>query len=106
MFHILFIFFLSLNFKKHLEVLSYPVLCFIIFIVKLESSVFDKLLISFFSILSLFIFILAFEEKKLNQSSNEKEKKTEEKIKKEIMIMNEATKLAALTEMSNGVPMK
>ncbi len=90
-FHVLFIFFLSLNFKKYLEILFYPILCFIIFIVKLETSLFDKFTISLFSIFSLVILILALTEKRGKE------------VKKEIMIMNEATKLAALTEMSNGV---
>ncbi|MEC7182486.1 MAG: histidine kinase dimerization/phospho-acceptor domain-containing protein, partial [Bdellovibrionota bacterium] len=90
-FHVLFLFFLSLNFKKYLEILFYPILCFIIFIVKLETSLFDKFTISLFSIFSLVILILALTERR------------GKKVKKEIMIMNEATKLAALTEMSNGV---
>jgi len=102
-FHILFIFFLSLNLKKNIEVLFYPFLLFIIFILKLENSISDKLTISCFSFLSLIVFIVALKNENQDQPSNDLNQTNKKEIKKEIMIMNEATKLAALTEMSNGV---
>ena len=105
LFHILFLFFLSLTFKVYREVLFYPILSFVIFILKLQASLSDKIIISCFSFLSLIIFVVALKEKKPDQpsDSSKKQKRNTEEIDKEIMIMNEATKLAALTEMSNGV---
>ena len=103
LFHLIFIFFLSLTFKNYIEILSYPVLSFFIFILKLESPTLDKLMISFFSFLTLIVLLIALKERKLVKSYKSSKKKDGGEVDKEIMIINEATKLAALTEMSNGV---
>ena len=103
LFHLIFIFFLSLTFKNYIEILSYPVLSFFIFILKLESPTLDKLMISFFSFLTLIVLLIALKERKFVKSYKNSKKKDGGEVDKEIMIINEATKLAALTEMSNGV---
>ena len=103
LFHIIFIFFLSLAFKNYIEILSYAILSFFIFILKLESSTLDKFIISFFSFLTLIALLIALKERKFVKAYKNSKKKGGGEVDKEIMIINEATKLAALTEMSNGV---
>ena len=100
-FHIFFLFFLTFSIEEVKERFLYPILLFFIFIIKIEIPLAVKFIISFFLLLSSAILIILLKNRKSNEDLATSQDSP--KLNKETLIINEATKLAALTEMSNGV---